>query len=447
MRIAYLDCFSGISGDMFLGALVDAGVSPRLLEETVAALDLDARLEIGRVRRAGISATKVDVVVHGRKDLPIDETLAGHSSEKRTHPSLRERVGHPRDESHICENRADVVHPHDRAHGYHPHRGLGEIRAIIDRAPISNTARERALAMFEALGRAEAKIHETELDQVRFHEVGGEDAIVDIVCAAVGSEALGIDEWICSPLNVGSGSVRCAHGTLPVPAPATLEILKECGAPIYSGEVRKELVTPTGAAIVSVLAKRFESMPKLKLDRIGYGAGFRDFEEQPNVLRLLTGEAAIPAVNAETESITILETNIDDLNPQVFGYVIERALAIGALDVFGLPVQMKKDRPGTLLTVLCKPEQAPELTRLLFAETSTLGVRTRTEQRYVLERRHVSVQTHWGEVGIKLGSLNGTITNYAPEYEDCRRLASEHGVPLKSVMQEAIRLYLERKHD
>jgi uncharacterized protein (TIGR00299 family) protein len=452
MRIAYLDCFSGISGDMFLGALLDAdaGVSPRLLEETVAALDVGARIEITRVLRAGVSASKVDVIVRGQREVPAD-AYAGHQ-----HTHSHGVVDH----DHAAEERG---HGTSHEHG-HAHRGLQEIGAMIQRTPISEVAKQRAIAMFETLGRAEARIHNTDIDRVHFHEVGSEDAIIDIVCAAVGSEALGVDEWVCSPLNVGGGTVQCAHGTLPVPVPATLEILKECGAPVYSGEVHKELVTPTGAAIVSVLTKRFEPMPKLRVDRIGYGAGYRDLRQQPNVLRVVIGETEVchsdterstsggpfkpdfgfsGEVPPDTDTITILETNIDDLNPQVFGYVMERALAMGALDVFSLPVQMKKNRQGTLLTVLCRPEDASAITNLLFAETSTLGVRTRTEQRRILARRHVSVQTPWGDVRIKVGSLNGKVSNYAPEYEDCRRVASEHGVPLKRVMQEAVRLFLE----
>jgi pyridinium-3,5-bisthiocarboxylic acid mononucleotide nickel chelatase len=270
---------------------------------------------------------------------------------------------------------------------------------------------------------------------------------VDIVCAAVGSESLGVDEWVCSPLNVGGGTVVCAHGTFPIPAPATLELLKD--APVYSGEIQKELVTPTGAAIVNVLASRFANFPRIKPLKTGYGAGSRNFKGVPNVVRLTLGEtvqtepAVLPSSAATTEEITILEANLDDMSPQVFGYVMERALAQGALDVFGTAVQMKKNRPGMLLTVLCRPEDAQQLTRLIFAETTSLGVRMRQEARATLARRHVSVQTKWGDVRMKLANLNGSISNYAPEYEDCRRIAEQQQVPLKAVMQEAIKMYLE----
>ena len=266
--------------------------------------------------------------------------------------------------------------------------------------------------------------------------------MVDIVCAAVGAEALGVDEIICSPLNVGGGMVKCAHGTFPVPAPATVELLKD--APVYSSGLQAELVTPTGAAIVKTLASRFAAFPEMKIEKSGYGAGSRDFPGHPNVVRLTIGETASNALAAKTasETVAVLEANLDDLNPQVFGYVMDRLFEEGALDAFAMPVQMKKNRPGTLLTVLCKPEDASRLTQLIFSETTTLGVRRRDEMRQTLARRWESVGTPWGEVRIKIASMNGTVTNYAPEYEDCRRIAAEHHVPLKTVMQEAARAYL-----
>jgi uncharacterized protein (TIGR00299 family) protein len=267
---------------------------------------------------------------------------------------------------------------------------------------------------------------------------------VDIVCAAVGAEALAVDEIICSPLNVGGGMVKCAHGTFPVPAPATVELLAD--APVYSSGVQAELVTPTGAAIVKTLASRFAAFPEMKILKSGYGAGSQDLPGHPNVVRLTIGESAANAIATLTasETISVLEANLDDLNPQVFGYVMDRLLEEGALDVFAMPVQMKKNRPGTIVTVLCKPEDASQFTQLLFMETTTLGVRRREETRQTLARRWEKVQTPWGEVRIKIGSMNGTVTNYAPEYEDCRRIAAEHHVPLKQVMQEAGRQYLSK---
>lgn len=477
MRIAYLDCFSGISGDMFLGALVDAGVSPKLLEETVAALNLGARLEISRVTRGGIAATKVDVYAHGEKDLPREVFWEQQqSSEELAHAHSH---GHADSLGHAHWH----VHPPDDAWGpvsdplrtgqspvptqtKHVHgRGLTEIREIIDKAAISVTAKATAIRIFEALAAAEADIHNTSIDQVHFHEVGAIDAMVDIVCAAVGAEALGVDEWVCSPLNVGGGTVKCAHGTLPVPAPATVKLLHD--APVYSSGPQVELVTPTGAAIVRTLVGRFAPFPAMKIEKAGYGAGSREFPDHPNVLRLTIGEAAAAEVASSTVSgasveartsldgiardgvadgttkdrIAVLEANLDDLSPQVLAYAMERLLAEGALDVFSVPVQMKKNRPGALLTVLAKLEDADRLTKLMFAETSTLGVRQRDEQRRILARRWETVETSWGPVRIKIANMNGTVSNYAPEFEDCRMLAEKHHVPLKKVMEEALRKY------
>jgi pyridinium-3,5-bisthiocarboxylic acid mononucleotide nickel chelatase len=462
MRIAYLECFSGISGDMFLGALIDAGVPPELFTRTVEALGVDARLEISRVDRSGISATKVDVIVAGEKELPREEFWSKESAHHIGHKHGREHHEHdpgPERYDHEHHHSHDHPHQHERKHEYehdrqnaqhpHAHRGLKEICEIIHRAAISAPAKERAIKIFEALGAAEARVHNTGIEEIHFHEVGAVDAIVDIVCASVGAEALGVDEWVCSPLNVGGGVVECAHGTFPIPAPATLDLLRH--APVYSGEIQKELVTPTGAAIVHVLAARFAPFPRMKTEKIGYGAGTRNFKGFPNVLRLSLGETALAddeTVGHPTEEIAILEANVDDMTPQVFGYVMEQALAGGALDVFGTAVQMKKNRPGMLLTVLCRPEDSRRLTQLIFAETTTLGVRMRQEKRATLARRHVTIQTRWGDVRMKVANLNGagSATNYAPEYEDCRRIAEQQHVPLKAVMQEAIKVYLEREN-
>ena len=429
MRLAYLECFSGISGDMFLGALIDAGVSLAVLEQTVASLDLGARLEVSRVNRSGIMASKVDVYVHGEKDRPR-EKASGHRHEH------HHDHAHPHDEAVEIPARAGAPAP--RGHG----RGLTEIKELIARLEITPGAKTTATAIFQNLGAAEAKIHGVEVDKVHFHEVGAADAIVDIVCAAVGFEALGVDELICSSLNLGGGTVECAHGTFPVPAPAVVELLKD--APVYSSGVQAELVTPTGAAIVKTLAARFAAFPEMQIEKTGYGAGTRDFPGHANVARLTTGVAmAEVAAKTSQESISVLEANLDDLNPQVFGYVMDRLLEEGALDVFGVPVQMKKNRPGTVLTVLCRPKDTAKLIQILFAETTTLGVRRREEKRQVLARKWVTVPTQWGDVRMKVASMNGTVTNYAPEYEDCRRIAAERHVPLKSVMQEAMRGYLQ----
>jgi uncharacterized protein (TIGR00299 family) protein len=437
MRIAYLDCFSGISGDMFLGALLDAGVPFDLFEKAVADLNIGASLERSRVDRAGISATKLDVVVNGEKDMPPEEFWQ---------PSDRRSVAAGQTAGAVHHHHHEQPHSpqqHGEGHG----RTLSEILKIVAGANISDRAQHLANQIFLALATAEAKVHNAAMEDIHFHEVGAADAVVDVVCAAVGAEALGVEQFVCSPLNVGGGTVSCAHGTFPVPAPATLELLKD--APIYSGEVEKELVTPTGAAIVKVLASSFGPRPVMTTEAIGYGAGTRDFSRHANVLRMSIGDSAVTGVAAfgaaQEETVAILEANVDDLNPQLIGYLMDQAFAAGALDVFTTPVQMKKNRPGTMITILAPPDREHDTRELLFRESSTLGVRVRHETRYVLPRRYESVVTCWGEVRMKVAGVNG-ISQYAPEYEDCRRIAAEHHVPLKHVMQEAIRLYLDRQH-
>jgi uncharacterized protein (TIGR00299 family) protein len=444
MRIAYLDCFSGISGDMFLGALVDAGVSSKLLEKTVADLNIGAKLEIASVNRSGITATKVDVIVGSEKDMPRE---AFHAAKMHAAHSHEHEHGHSHEHPHSHE------HGHDHDHSHHHGRSLKDIRNIIAHAPISSAARQRATAIFEALGRAESKIHNVDLESIHFHEVGSADAIVDIVCAAVGSDSLGVDQWICSPLNVGGGTVVCAHGTLPVPAPATVELLESRNAPVYSSGIQKELVTPTGAAIVTVLADHFAPFPQMNVETTGYGAGYRDIEKHANVLRLTIGEShsscassmpsAVKGFDVPIETISVLEATLDDMTGQAFGYFLEQALAAGALDAYIVPVQMKKNRPGMLLTVLTRTEDRDRIAQLLFTETTTIGLRIRDEQRYVLPRRIITVQTQWGDVRIKLATLDGVVANCAPEYEDCRRIAAQNKIPLKHVMQESIRIYLQ----
>src|SRR5438270_13154327 len=289
MRIAYLDCFSGMSGDMFLGALVDAGIPSRVFEETVKALDIGARLEISRVNRSGISAIKVDVLVHGEKELPREVYW-----EQQAHQHEEHEHGHKHDHG--------SAHTHEDKHEHGHGRELKEIKQIISTAAVSETAKQTAIAIFQALGEAESKIHNTDVDSIHFHEVGAVDAMVDILCAAVGAEVLGADEIVCSPLNVGGGTVKCAHGVFPVPAPATVELLK--GAPVYSSGLQLELVTPTGAAIVRTLVKRFDAFPQMKIEKTGYGAGSRDIERNPNVVRLVIGEAATALHKVHSETIT-----------------------------------------------------------------------------------------------------------------------------------------------
>lgn len=431
---------------MFLGALVDAGVSADLLRRTVAALNVGAELEISRVLRNGIGATKVDVIVNGEKDLPREEFWArqhDHSHEQEHAHEHRHNDGTVH--SHAHEHGDDVVEKHSEKHA---HRGLKEIRAIITGASIPESVKATALKIFQELAEAEGKIHNTDAEKIHFHEVGAVDAIVDIVCAAVGADSLGIDEWHCSPLNVGGGIVHCAHGTLPVPAPATLELLRD--APIYSSDIRKELVTPTGAAIVAALANHFGSLPLMTVEVCGYGAGSRDLKSQPNVLRLTIGDTAVRHSQEERrdqggDHVTIIEASIDDATPQVLGYVLDRLMEDGALDAFAIPAQMKKNRPGALLTTIAHPEDAKRLAELIFTESTTIGLRMHDERRLVLGREWKTVETEWGNVRIKTAQESGREMNAIPEFEDCRRIAMEHRVPLKQVMQEAMRAYFEAK--
>ena len=454
MRVAYLECFSGISGDMLLGALLHAGVSEELLRKTVANLNIGAELRVSRVDRSGISATKVDVLVGGNvvdeADRERHDHLHSHLHEPHGHHHDREDHDHSHDHEHDHHHDHDHhAHSHNHDHHSHPHgRSLSVIREIINRADIPEPARRTAIRAFELLGEAEAQIHNVPVESIHFHEVGAVDAIVDIVCAAVGCNALGVDTFVCSPLNVGGGTVHCAHGEFPVPAPATLALLK--GVPVYSSGVNAELVTPTGAAVVRALDCRFSEFPQMTVESIGYGAGTRNPKGKPNVLRISVGELVEQHKPLFTdqdshETVTVLETTVDDLSPQVMGYVTEKLLSEGALDVFVIPAQMKKNRPGSLLTVLCDKENAQRMRKILFSETSTIGVRTREERRDCLEREIISVNTQWGMVRVKEARLNGAVTNCVPEYEDCRRVAEENGLPLKQVQLEVLSLYMAQR--
>jgi hypothetical protein len=423
MRIAYLDCFAGISGDMFLGALIDAGVDPKVLLEAVAALNLNASLKIEKVDRSGISSTKIRVY-EGAK--PAEETH-GHHPEQQTHTH----------QHHLkTQHQHKIGHTHDHSHEHIHGRSLTVVRDLINTASLAPAVKHTAIHAFELLGASEAKIHNVPIEEIHFHEVGAVDAIVDIVATSAGIHSLAIDKWFCSPLNVGGGMVDCAHGRFPVPAPATADLLR--GLPTYSAHIEEELVTPTGAALVRALDATFGSQPAMRVEQIGYGAGTRNSKDFPNVLRLSIGETS----DATQSSVAVLETAIDDLSPQVLAYVTERALALGALDVMSIAVQMKKGRLGTLLTVLADDAQVPVLEDLLLRETSTLGVRIHHERRSCLDRAHVTVVTPYGDVRIKLGSRNGEVLNAAPEFEDCRAAAAKHNVPLKLVQQAAIAAYL-----
>jgi len=434
MRIGYLECFAGISGDMMLGALVDAGVSFNLLEQTATALQVGARLEMRKVMRGGLSATKVDVitpdsVAHGPQPAQADEAHL-HGAEHTHAPGQ-----HTLDE-HTHE-------PHGLSHSHAPHRHLSAILAIIQAAPLSEAVKACSTRAFQLLGEAEAAIHSMPIEKVHFHEVGAVDTIVDIVCTAAGCEALGVDRWICSPLNVGSGTVVCQHGTIPVPAPATLALLGD--APIYADGPPMERVTPTGAAVLRMLAVKFAALPPLRVKQTGYGAGGRDTPGQPNVLRVLVGDGVEDAETpktSESEPIAIMETVIDDSNPQLLAYVSDLLLAAGAWDVYRVSVQMKKGRTGIQLSVLCPPDLVGALRDVIFRETTTIGLHWRIENKIALAREFSSVLTPWGEVQIKVARWpSGQVANASAEYEDCRSIATQHALPLKQVMQEALRIF------
>jgi uncharacterized protein (TIGR00299 family) protein len=433
MRIGYLECFSGISGDMLLGAIVDAGVPFSLLEQTATALDVGAHLEVRKVSRAGLAGTKVDVVMEGNGSSAHDHV---HATESQAHEHAH--AGHSHEHPHQHHDGTAHSHAHSPSTGDQHHRSLTTILGIIDRAPIAAATKACASRAFQLLGEAEAHIHSMPIEQVHFHEVGAVDTIIDIVCSAVGCAHLGIDRWLASPLNVGSGTVECAHGTLPVPAPATLALLRD--APMYAAGPPMERVTPTGAAILRMLDVVYAPMPAMRVSASGYGAGGRDTPGQANLLRLLGGEEA--EQHSATEPIAIVETVIDDSTPQLIAYVSEVLLEAGAWDVYRTPVQMKKGRTGVQLTVLCHPDKVPALRDLLFRETTTIGMHWRIENKISLAREFKEVQTAWGPVRIKIARWpSGEIANASPEYEDCRRLAAANSVSLKQVTEQATRMF------
>jgi uncharacterized protein (TIGR00299 family) protein len=391
--IAYFDCFSGISGDMVLGALVDAGADIRQIESELRKLGLENwSIVAEKVKRGAISATHVKVV----------------------------------------------------AKEEHHHRGLSIILKRIDDARLASRAASGAKKIFERLAAAEAKVHNIEIENVHFHEVGAIDSIIDIVGSSIGFDLLGIDEFACSSFDVGAGQVKTAHGLLPVPAPATAELLR--GAPTYSSGIARELVTPTGAAIATTLSTCYAEIPPMTLRTIGYGAGSADLKEKANVLRILIGDRTESEKGERWDSpVTVIETNVDDMNPQIYGYFAERALASGALDVFSAPVQMKKNRPGQLVTILSEPENVARLIDLIFSETTTIGVRTYDVRRKTLDRELIPVETPLGAVRMKISRMNGTILNATPEYEDCQRIAAERGIPLKQVIAAAAFEFQKRR--
>ena len=414
MKIAYFDCFSGISGDMTLGALVDAGVPAEVLIDGLASLELDAEfsLRFEKATKHGITGTRAIVDVH---------------------PT------HTRHAEHQHAHRHD--HGHQHAHG--PSRHLSDIFKLLDDSDLDTEIRNTAKRVFDRLAEAEAKVHNTTKAKVHLHEVSGIDAIVDIVGSVIGLAHLDIDAVYASPLSLGRGFVRCAHGLMPVPVPGTMELLQ--GVPIHQTDIPKELVTPTGAALITTLAQEFGVMPQMRLDRVGYGAGTRDLEQRPNLLRLCLGEktsnqgSQTTHSHAETDSVEIIETNVDDMSPEITGYVTSQLFDSGALDVFLTPVFMKKGRPATQLTVLCPLARRDALIELLLTETTTFGIRLSSAARVKLRRDFIQIETQWGSIQAKRGYLNGALIKAVPEYEDCKRLAEQHNVPLRQVYAEALR--------
>jgi uncharacterized protein (TIGR00299 family) protein len=432
LRVLYFDCFSGAAGDMILGALLDAGLPLDDLRAALGSLAIDRDVvSATRVIRAGVSATKLHV---RGEEPPADHA---HDHERGRDHAHGHTHAHSHDQGHHHPP-ARTRHGEERHH--HTHRTLAEIDGLIARSALGPAGKARAQALFHRLGEAEAAIHGTTIDQVHLHEVGALDSIIDIVGAVYALEALGIERVVSSPLNVGSGTIRSAHGLYPVPAPATLRLLQ--GAPIYSGPQQAELVTPTGALLVSGFAEAYGAVPRMRLRAVGYGAGSRDFADTPNVLRVMIGDADAARSH---RAVAVLEAEIDDMNPQIFGVLMDRLLAEGALDVFYTPIQMKKNRPGTLLTIVAPPDARERLTATVFRETTTIGIRYRESMRECLDRETVTVETPYGPVAIKVARRGGEILNASPEFEDCARRAAEAGAPVKYVHAAAMKAYLERR--
>ncbi|MBC8029414.1 MAG: nickel pincer cofactor biosynthesis protein LarC [Pyrinomonadaceae bacterium] len=393
MKTLYFDCFAGASGDMILGAMVAAGVDQETFKQQLSLLHVSGyTVDFEIVDRSGISATY-----------------------------------------------AKVQTKHE-----HAHRHLRDILKLINDSRLSDSVKDRAASIFSRLGEAEARVHNIPIEKVHFHEVGALDAIIDVVGAAICFEFLGIERFVSSPLHVGSGTVDMEHGRFPVPPPAVAELLK--GVPFYSTDIAGELLTPTGAAIITTVASEFGPVPQLKLEQTGYGAGTRTYEKFPNVLRVLIGNESDERERALDEKLLVLETNVDDMSPKVFGYVMERAFGLGALDCYFTPVQMKKNRPGILLTVLCRRGDREKFMQMLFEETTTLGIRSYEVDRRALARQTVRVETQYGPIDVKVARLGDKVVNAMPEYEQCRLAAAAASVPLR-VVEEAARAAFAKSDD
>jgi pyridinium-3,5-bisthiocarboxylic acid mononucleotide nickel chelatase len=458
MRILYLDCFSGISGDMTVGALTDLGITPSTFEWELSKLDLgDCHLHFERQARGGISGVKFDVhtgathnAAHDRDDPAQDndhllkhageiEEIHEHTHHDHEHPhQVHEHAHHEHEHFHYDEEHShhdhEIRHPH--GHQPQPSRNFSEIRALIDGSELSRFVKQHATSIFRRIARAESKIHGASVEEVQFHEVGALDSIVDVVLSCVGIEALQVERIYFSSLVDGKGSFRSSHGVYPLPAPAVLEILQDI--PIRQADIPFELITPTGAAIVAEFHHSVGVFPEMRPTKIGYGLGTREMAGRPNVLRAVLGQLEEAS---STERIVELETNMDDLSPEILGAVQDRLFQAGALDVFFTPIQMKKSRPATMLSVLCDPSAFDKIQDIIFAETSTFGIRYREMNRKTLDREWVEVKTAAGQIQVKIGRLAGKILQVAPEFESCHAAAQQSSLPLKRVYELAIEAF------
>jgi len=434
MKTLYLDIFSGIAGDMFIAALIDLGVDAHKLEHELGKLKLDGyHLHVSRQERQGIAGVKFDVHLAD----------AHHHNEHHDHDH-----GHDHEHAHEHHDHGhEHPHNHEHEHGHDDSRNFAEIKSLINRSKLSAWVKKKSVAIFARIAEAEGKIHGVPASEVHFHEVGAVDSIVDIVGACIALEMLGKPRVLASSAVEGTGWMRCAHGRFPIPAPATLAILGARGIGVTQCDEPHELITPTGAALLAELVERFEPMTGVVAEKIGFGLGTRENKTRPNVLRAVLGKnsklqtpnSKLQSYDWETDRVVVLETNLDDVSGEILGAFVEAALSAGALDVFHTPIQMKKNRPGVLLTVLCAEGDADKFSEMILRETSAFGVRRTIAERRKLRREFVPVKTKFGSVTVKLGKLNGKVVQAAPEFEACKKLAAQKKVPLKEIYEAAVK--------
>lgn len=436
MRVLFLDCFSGISGDMTVGALCDLGVKPSVFEWELAKLEIgDFHMHFERQQRLHLTGVKFSIhegaTHHHEKEpaetgIPAHDIEHGHEQEHAFEDEHKHEHG-GNGHHHAHEHTHSTPHTHGRTHQ--------EIRHLINHSGLTDFVKKHALSIFQRIAVAEGKIHGVAPDNVQFHEIGALDSIADVICACVGIEQLNLERVLVSPLQDGRGWIPTAHGRFPVPSPATLEIL--AGIPVEQINEPFEFITPTGAAIVAEFGAAFNLMPPMKIEKIGYGVGSRKLADRPNVLRAVLGELADQTGDYETDTITRIETNIDDLSPEITGAVVDKLFAVGALDVFLTPIQMKKNRPGVQLSVLCEEAVVSKIAEMIFAETTSFGLRMDRVRRLKLDRKFEKVRTPFGEVTVKLGLRNGEVIQIAPEFESCRLASEKSGKPLRAIYESA----------